>query len=360
VSVSKRQPLFSEITHLPDTLHQKIYPGLNGLRGVSIIMVVLHHFILQYNGYYQNVLFIGYLGVDIFFVISGFLITTLCIKEKVKTNTISLKKFYIRRAFRILPVAYLYIATLLVLNYIFKLDIAYTSFIGAALFLMNLSVFWSAKFDWDLAHYWTLSTEEQFYILFPILLKKRLSVFTGVVIFVAAVVPLLFYLQYLFPVLNIGIVSSALRYFIKFQGIAIGCLFSILLCKGYLNSGRYNVPVTLFCILFIAYFKFDPATSLKSSFLNLFISVAIGFIIVNNVLYTNNWIANFLNFKPLAFVGVLSYSIYIWQQLFMSHNPKFPLSAFPVNMLCLSVVPVLVYFTFEKYFLKLRNRFKSV
>jgi hypothetical protein len=120
---TNRISLFADIKEIPATLDQKIYPSLNGLRAISIIMVVIHHYILNYNQYFHQLIFIGPLGVDVFFVISGFLITTLCIKEKIATGTLSLKNFYIRRALRILPVAYLYIIVILILNYVFKLQV---------------------------------------------------------------------------------------------------------------------------------------------------------------------------------------------------------------------------------------------
>jgi peptidoglycan/LPS O-acetylase OafA/YrhL len=159
-------------------------------------------------------MYIGSLGVAIFFVISGFLITTLCIKEKINTGNLSLKNFYVRRALRILPVAYLYIVIIAILNYFFKLQVT-----------------------------------------------------------------------------------------------------------------------------------------------NLIISVFAGFIIVNNISPKTNLIYKFLNLKPLSFIGILSYSIYIWQQLFLSNDARFPLSKYPVNLIFLALIPLLSYFYYEKYFLKLKARF---
>src|SRR4051812_3227202 len=103
---------FSDIEVTPPVLQNSYYPSLDGLRGIAILLVVVSHFNLISIPYY-DVIFNGKLGVLIFFVLSGFLITTLCIKEKVATKTISLKNFYIRRALRIFPVAYLFLLVLL-------------------------------------------------------------------------------------------------------------------------------------------------------------------------------------------------------------------------------------------------------
>jgi peptidoglycan/LPS O-acetylase OafA/YrhL len=307
--------LFSEITIIPEYLNQKTYPSLNGLRAVSILMVLLHHYILLYDNRLLSLYFIGPLGVDIFFVISGFLITTLCIKEKVLTKTLSLKNFYLRRALRILPVAWLYILVIFILNYFLGFHVSATTFIISFFFVANIS-FIKTTFDWTLAHYWSLSVEEQFYLLFPIFIKKKPGVFLAIVLFIPFAVPLLFYFQSIISVFNIGIVSALLHYLVKFQGISIGCLFSILLLKGRLKLGRFSLLTTLISISFISYVQYQPAVNLRSSFTNLAVSIFVGLIIAANIQPANNLIYKFLNLKLLSWIGILSYSIYIWQQLF--------------------------------------------
>src|SRR5471030_1391709 len=127
---------FAGVKTIPPILQSSYYPSLNGFRGLAIIMVVLSHLRLT-DKFFYNTLFNGSRGVFIFFVLSGFLITTLCIKEKVTTNNISLKNFYIRRALRIFPVAYLFIVVIIILNFVFKLGIHYINLIGTSLYLMD-------------------------------------------------------------------------------------------------------------------------------------------------------------------------------------------------------------------------------
>jgi len=361
MKLNKITDIFSEIKEVPPILDQKTYPSLNGLRAISIIMVLFSHFIHRYYVRFDSLTYLGTLGVDVFFVISGFLITTLCIKEKAITGNLSLKNFYIRRALRILPVAYLYIFVIATLNYFLKLNITFLSFVSSAFFLANLSFFkkphLGVQSDWNLGHYWSLAVEEQFYILFPIFIKKKFSVYVGILVTVIFLVPLIIYFQSIFSSLNIGILTAALRYVIKFQGIAIGCLFSVLLFKGYLNFGQYKLPLTVISIFMIFYLKFDVEFSLESCFKNLATSVFVGFIVVNNISPQTNVIYKFLNLKVLNFIGILSYSIYIWQQLFLSNDPKFPLSKYPINLIFLAIIPCLSYFYYEKYFLKLKARF---
>jgi peptidoglycan/LPS O-acetylase OafA/YrhL len=171
--MNNSKSLFTEIATVPPVLQQAYFPSLNGIRGIAILIVVLSHLRLS-NNFYYGLIFNGPVGVLIFFVLSGFLITALCLKEKVQTKDISLKSFYTRRALRILPVAYLYLFAILVLNLIFKLDVSYISLLGAAFFLMDFSSFFRKYyFSWYTGHYWSLAVEEQFYLFMPLVLKTN-------------------------------------------------------------------------------------------------------------------------------------------------------------------------------------------
>src|SRR6185437_11902421 len=162
-----KKKLFTDITEIPEVFNQKHLPSLDGLRGISIIMVIISHVLLGtvYKNYVE-----GAVGVGTFFVISGFLITTLLLKEKIKNGKISLKKFYIRRALRILPVAYLYLIVLKLLTFFLKFKVSTIGLLGAAFYVMNFSTY-----EWPYYHFWTLSIEEQFYIIFPIILVLSLN-----------------------------------------------------------------------------------------------------------------------------------------------------------------------------------------
>jgi peptidoglycan/LPS O-acetylase OafA/YrhL len=111
---------------IPEIFNQKVIPGIDGLRALSIIIVLISHIqntkftpnILKYLG--KNI-FWGSLGVHVFFVISGFLITGLILKEKVKSGKVNLKSFYWRRFVRIFPVYYFYLFTIYILNYFFTI-----------------------------------------------------------------------------------------------------------------------------------------------------------------------------------------------------------------------------------------------
>lgn len=351
---------------LSTAINQKYYPSLNGIRGISIIIVILSHFHLSGNIIYSYI-FNGSLGVNIFFVLSGFLITTLCIKEQNLTGNLSLKEFYIRRILRIFPVAYLYIAVIFILNFIFHLGVAKLQFLGSLFYLMNLSYFKNIPNPWLTGHYWSLSIEEQFYIIFPFVLKKSFKVFFYSIVFLVAVLPLLYTLQEFYGPLRNGILYAFIRYFIMFQPIATGCLFSLLSFKKVFDHtwlSSTKVMGNVLAIFLIIFLKHDPyiywATHVV--YVNLLISVLTGYIIVSNIMPAKDFIYRILNTKILSSIGILSYSIYIWQEIFTSQDMRLPkyMVAFPYNLLFILIVPLLSYFFYEKYFLKLKSKFSKL
>ncbi|MFD0767285.1 acyltransferase family protein [Mucilaginibacter lutimaris] len=341
-----------------EILNNDIYPSLDGLRALAIIIVVIRHLDI----FFYNV-FNGGLGVDIFFVLSGFLITSLCLKEKSKTGSLSLKRFYLRRILRIFPIAYLYLILVIILNFIFHLDIAWFQLAGAALFITNFSYFRANSFTPYTGHFWSLSVEEQFYLLFPFLLKKRTNWYFAFILFIVFVLPVICFLQSIIPNINTGILYAFTHYLIKFQGIGVGCFVSILAFKGILDTTalfRYKWAGNLIAIFLIFYIGYDDFYSVKAIYFNLIISLLIGYIIITNLTKSNDVVYWSLNCKPMKFIGKLSYSIYMWQQLFVSEYARMPkfITAYPYNIIGIILIPIASYYLYERYFLKLKNRFK--
>jgi len=359
-------------THVPRTkiklvseaIAEKYYPSLNGLRGLAIIMVVMSHLALSWERWYL-VCFDGGLGVNIFFVLSGFLITSLCLNEQKTTGTLSLKNFYIRRILRIFPVAYLYLAVLLALDFIFRLQIPVFQYLGAMFYVMDLSYFRRNHFTPEVSHYWSLSVEEQFYIIFPFILKKSRTAFYYSVLFIVLVLPLVCWLQELIKPLNEGVFYLFTHILVKFQSIATGCLLALLAFNKHLDHNwmfRYKVAVNVVAIFFIFYLGYDTLYSFKAVYVNLIIAVLTGYVIVSNMVPASNLIFRILNSRVLSTVGILSYSIYIWQQLFTFGSAKLPkyMVTFPGNVIFIAVISSLSYFFYEKYFLTLKSKFSSL
>lgn len=351
-------------TTVSDALSEKYYPSLNGLRGISIIMVVLMHLSLSGNYFYLTI-FNGGLGVGIFFVLSGFLITTLCLKEQKQTGTLLLKDFYVRRLLRIFPVAYLYILVVFLLNYFYHSPAAWFQYAGAICYILNFSYFRKNQNAPELNHMWSLAVEEQFYIIFPFILKKSYKAFFWSIIFIVVILPLICCVQEMYKPLSNGVLYYFTHYFIKFQSIAVGCLLSMLAFDKKLNFKwllQYKLTGNLIAIFLILYLGFDQFYSVKSMFINLIISVLVAYIIITNIIPSTDFIYKFLNNRFLSLLGVLSYSVYIWQQMFVFGSSKWPhwLVTYPSNLIFIIIVPCLSYFFYEKYFLKLKTRFSKL
>ena len=146
-------------------------PALDGLRGIAVGSVVLYHF-------FAPLLPGGYLGVDMFFVLSGFLITSLLIRERSATGRVDLKKFWVRRARRILPAAVSVLVIMTVITGLVGGDPAVglpTQFLGTLFFVNNWTQIAGAQSYFAdsgvqvFAHYWSLAVEEQFYVFFPLI-----------------------------------------------------------------------------------------------------------------------------------------------------------------------------------------------
>ena len=153
-------------------------PGLDGLRGLAVAAVVIYHF-------FGDALPGGYLGVDMFFVLSGFLITSLLLREYDTTGTVNLKDFWVRRLRRIMPTAIVVLVVCTAIVGVIGGDFAVnirTQFLGSLFFVSNWTqIATSASYFADsevevFAHYWSLAVEEQFYLLWPVALFALLAV----------------------------------------------------------------------------------------------------------------------------------------------------------------------------------------
>jgi peptidoglycan/LPS O-acetylase OafA/YrhL len=351
--------LFLEITETPEILKQSHFPSLDGFRGLSIIFVIVFHI----NKGKNFLIFNGGLGVAIFFVISGFLITTLLIKEKTKTKNISLKRFYIRRFLRIFPVAYLYILVIIILNFVFHLHIGYVTFFVAGLYIMNFSYFLAHYNSLLTQHFWSLSVEEQFYLFFPYLLKKNFKIYLTLILFIVFVLPVILLLGEFVHGLNHGPIYAATHYLIKFQSISVGCLCAVMTFKNFFNFKsilKYKLYTNMVIIASLFFLQYDQNYSVKIVFVNLLISFLVAYLIISNIISSNDYIFKFLNSKIMGFIGVLSYSLYIWQQLFTTFNERLPsfVSKVPFNIILLFAVACISYYFYERKFLKLKDRFE--
>jgi peptidoglycan/LPS O-acetylase OafA/YrhL len=143
-------------------------PSLDGLRAVSIILVIASHAIQGTHSFVFRLFFLhSDLGVRVFFIISGFLITSLLLRERAETGRISLPLFYIRRTLRILPPFVLFVGVVAIFNAFGIIQVPPGNWIYALTYTMNFDT----HAPWVLGHLWSLSVEEQFYLLWPLVMR---------------------------------------------------------------------------------------------------------------------------------------------------------------------------------------------
>jgi len=342
-------------------------PSLDGLRAISILLVIMGHSSVTVRGFSPGAAAIlgymgaGRLGVSTFFVISGFLITTLLAYEQRASETINLKNFYIRRAFRIFPAFYFYWLVALGLTFLGFIHLPRIELISSATYVWN---YVPRKIDnWFLGHTWSLSVEEQFYLLWPLILKlsgpKRGKWIALSVIIVAPFLRVASY--FLFPPVRplIGMMLPT-----RADSLMIGALLALLvqdkdqmeLVARVVRS--WWIPAATVCFAAID-------TVLCGRFRGAYL-LPIGFTVQNLVLvllvahlvfYDKTRLGRILNNPVMVHVGTISYSLYLWQQMFLTPKNSTFTGVFPLNILCAFVAAELSYKLIEKPFLSWRKRF---
>jgi peptidoglycan/LPS O-acetylase OafA/YrhL len=316
-------------------------PSLDGLRAFSVLAVILGH---VESPWFDRVPFSksfgnGGQGVSVFFVISGFLITHLLLKELNRDGRISLKKFYLRRTFRIFPPFYAYLLVVAILGLgLHKVFVTPVSLAVAATYSWNY--FWAfvkGPSIWVLGHCWSLAVEEQFYLLWPLCMAFFRKM-TNLKIAVAVVVlsPLSRIATYfLFPSAR-GQVPIMLH--TRLDSIMFGCMLSLMLDlkigQRFTRLAIYRItPVLSLLFLFFVdtpaeqHFRGNYSMTIGISASN----IAIAALLLNVIFRHEAPLGKLLNWRPVRHLGMISYSLYLWQQLFTGPvTSHFPLTFLPI------------------------------
>jgi len=325
-------------TEFPDAAHRPSWrdlPSLDGLRAASIVFVILGH---ASEGRVSHLLAIilsrlAHFGVCVFFVISGYLITTLLRREASVRGNVNLKRFYLRRTLRIFPPYYVYLAAIAVGATLGGWALpSNTRWWPALTYLTNIF-----GTTWLLGHSWSLSIEEQFYVTWPIVLAiciRRWGTAAGSRLACSIAWCSLLVLPVLrvivFGITRDGVVTTGLI----FDFVAAGSALALFQASGewirarnildrILRSDWTPLVAIVAMALHLSFtgtirwrFAIDIVivTPVEAVLLALFIAWA--------VMNPDHLVGRALNARALRFIGVGSYSLYIWQQLFL--GPQVP------------------------------------
>lgn len=340
-------------------------PSLDGFRAVAVLLVIGSHVVLSHSNSTEDTgilanFYIGGAGVRIFFVISGFLITYLLLTERSITGKVDLGAFYIRRVLRIFPAFYCYLIALSILNSFLDLDISALHFLSAALYLHNF-YFWGS--NWFINHTWSLAVEEQFYLIWPFIfvligrLKKNWIWFC--VLLIGGAVRSL---QYKFPeTSNFFLAPFLMHADFLFSGCFLAYLkfYEPEKITTYINNVK---PVFIYIAIFVIWvcttLEYHPVYDrLFVPISGAIVNLSISFLIMYFVVREDSLGFALLNASIMTFIGKLSYSLYIWQQVFLS-SKDFWFTSFPSNLILTFLTAYGSYTFIEKPFLKLKDRFR--
>jgi peptidoglycan/LPS O-acetylase OafA/YrhL len=295
--------------HHAQFLSTRHYRSLDGLRGIAIAVVVWHHATGPRPGLLGKAF-----AVHLFFAISGLLITTLLLREAERTGTVSLRGFYLRRSLRIFPLYYTVLALYAVL--VAALD---RSPAGSA-FFENLPAYLTYTANWFVAQHgprvvfyfaWSLATEEQFYLVWPVVIRfaRRWAPAVMGLLLVAGEVTLLAISRHALPrdALWVRVLASIAA------PICLGCLGAFLLHsrRGYEHAERFagrrwSAPVA--AGLLVAVLACDDAPGFLVSF-------AASALVLTCAIREDHGLRWVLELRPLAFVGRISYGIFLLHML---------------------------------------------
>ncbi len=348
-------------------LHKNRYiPGLDGLRAIAVLAVIAYH--LNFNWAAG-----GLLGVTVFFVLSGYLITDLLITEFVTSDRINFKNFWIRRARRLLPAMFTMLLVVITWVTIFEqamLDRLEEDTVAAILYVSNwwyifqeLSYFESFGPPSLLTHFWSLAVEEQFYILWPlvILLVLKMKIKEGS----------------LFSMILLGAIASAAAMTLLYEpgtdpsrvyygtdtrifSLLLGASLAVVWPSRKLSTKlpskiRWKLDfVGLFALAFIffMFWSMDQYQDFLYQGGMVAMSVA-SLLVVAVIVHPSSKLNTFLSFKPLRWIGVRSYGIYLWHfPVIVLTSPQWGADAPSLMRTTFQLVLILLFASFSWTFIE--------
>ena len=345
-----------------EILERKNLPGLDGVRMIAVMSVVLAH-----SGI--GSFFSARHGVAGFFVLSGFLITWLLLKEHEKSGRVSLRNFYMRRSLRIFPAYYAFLFVSIGWDLFRGNDDIKDVILPGLFYLINYHNALEGHSGSSLAHLWSLAVEEQFYLLWPlifiVLMKKSKEFVVGFLVLSSLIV--MAWRSYSFSVLDFGTSYAYNAFDTRFDNLAIGCAMAFFVQKEAFQKvtnqlSRYAwMPLITLGLLYGSRlvqsenYAYGPAFTIDA--------LLLGVLLLQLVRLSQGFFWGWLNLSAVVYIGVISYPIYLWHVWGIQAGNK--LAFLPdelqvvAGVLISGLLGALSYHLLEKRFLVLKKKYEG-
>lgn len=328
-------------------------PGLDGLRAIAVALVIFDHLcqsgLLPFYSFYKSFIDLGNIGVRVFFVISGFIITDLLIREQEKHNAISLRAFYIRRCFRILPLLLAFVTVIFILRSLLYRIPPFSDLLAIATFTVD---YVKVK-TMDYGHLWSLSVEEQFYLIWPFIFamcSRRTA--RQVVVGTILLTPVIRTIE---ARMGAGYMPLIEQFQNSCDALAIGCGLALIRRSLEVNFAwkllaKYHLVLLLSALMFTG-----ACLSLKYGFLfwqigDSLYNVSIVAVVAYCIGHPHSAIGYVLNNTAVRWLGSISYGLYLWQQPLTFHQSSHVswLGHPAVNIMVLTATAASTYYLIEE------------
>jgi peptidoglycan/LPS O-acetylase OafA/YrhL len=332
-------------------------PALDGLRMVAVILVIVGH-----AGWEA---FPADLGVSAFFVLSGFLITWLLMKERERTGSVGLRVFYVRRAYRLLPAYYAFLAVALARH--FAAPGARTDVVMPA--LLYYTNYFNAIHDHPMtpvSHLWSLAVEEQFYLFWPVAFAvfSRGSRALVVRFLVGAIATVALFRSWLFLGREVGTAWVYNAFDCRFDTLAVGCLAAVLsqedrfLAVARAASRNSALPLVTIALLLASRLGGPDGYHYSIGFTVDALLLALLMVQLMQLSGSGAWA--WLDHRVPRYVGAISYPMYLWNGYAISAAHRVAQGSFIGTLAAAVAIAVALgsasYYGIEKPFLRLRDR----